>query len=749
MSENKSFLDTVAQNNKPESFGLEKFEVVKDNKRGLKIISIIIIIALLFAGTFIVYNILNKVKVPELVGMSLTDASDWALKNRITLAIKGVYNFDQAENIVLTQEITAGESINKNSTMSIQVSLGADPEESITFPDIMNMSTSEIETWISDNKLTGAKLVTANSDVIAANQVISYTFTDGAEDNFKRKNRVTITVSIGSETLSATVVVGNFAAMKVGEVLQWGADNGVIISLQEAFDEYISAGNIISQSVKANTEINRTDGITVVISKGKSVIVPNFSSMTKDEANSWAKLNNIVLTILDRYSNANDKGRLYGQSLIAGSSIEEGKEIKLAYSLGMVDVASYIGKTKLDILNWQNNANINGANIKLIFNETYGEKGTVGTIMSQSIKNDFVTIGTTINLGISKGMKIATPDFSGKTESECITIGKDNGLSILFDYQYSNTIGKGYVINQSPAKDTVITDEKQISIVISLSGTASDNIVVPDFLTMKSNTILQWGQDNGVIINLYKISDDFISPGSVISQSIAKNTVIKKNSSITVYVSAGATTAVEYVSVPSFQSMSENEASIWAKSNNITLSTSEKYSDSTATGILLSQNIASGNVIAAGSEIKLSYSLGKIEVASYIGKTKLDILNWQKDVNAKGANITLVFTNGYGEAGSANKIISQSINNELVNIGSTITIIISEGMKIVVPDFSGMTEAQCASASSGIGLPILFNYSYSSSVLKGLEISQSIDAGKIVTDADAIIIYISLGATTP
>ncbi|MDO8685674.1 MAG: PASTA domain-containing protein, partial [Clostridiales bacterium] len=69
---------------------------------------------------------------------------------------------------------------------------------------------------------------------------------------------------------------------------------------------------------------------------------------------------------------------------------------------------------------------------------------------------------------ISRGMKIVTPDFAGKTEAECSTIGRDAGLTILYDYQYSGSVPTGYVISQSYAKNTIITDADTITIVISL-----------------------------------------------------------------------------------------------------------------------------------------------------------------------------------------------------------------------------------------------------------------------------------------
>jgi len=102
--------------------------------------------------------------------------------------------------VVISQEMSAGATIRKNDAFSIVVSLGANPDENIPWPDIKAMSLSEIEDWISENKLTGINITTANSDIIAEDHVISYTLTDNTEANFMRKSRATIVVSIGPAT---------------------------------------------------------------------------------------------------------------------------------------------------------------------------------------------------------------------------------------------------------------------------------------------------------------------------------------------------------------------------------------------------------------------------------------------------------------------------------------------------------------------------------------------------------------------
>ncbi len=668
----------VAADGKPESFRQEQYVSAPKGHRGVKAMLIGAGSLVLLAAVIGIYFWMNTVTVPNMVGMTLDEATAWATKNKITLSAKSVYNFDTDSGIVLTQEVAAGKTVAKNSALSIEVSLGADPDEKIEWPDIESMTTSEIEAWISKYKLTGVNVVTANSDIVAADQVISYSLTDGTEENFQRKSRATVTVSIGPASESDTVVVTDFSSMNAGDILLWGSSNGVAIQLSEAFDDYISSGSVVSQSVKADTEIEKTEPITVVISKGKAITVPDFSSMSQDQANAWAKLNNITLTIQEKYSKNNNKGKVLSQSVKAGTSIKAGDEVDLTYSLGRIDVSSFVGKNKMEMLNWQNEANTKGADLTITFTQSYGGKGTSGQIISQSVMSTYADPGTKISAVVSLGMQVLAPDFSGMTESQCSAAAQTAGITVLFNYQYSSSVTKGVMISQSPAKGTVMSDADTVTVNISTSETTA-------------------------------------SPAKI--------------------------------TVPDFAAMTKDAASSWAKQNNITLTIVEKYSDTASKGVAYSQSAAAGSGIAQGSAVTVTYSLGKVDVTSFIGKSKLDIMNWLEDVNDKGGNITVVFAEGYGDAGTCGMIISQSVINDYVSTGTTIQFSVSLGKEIVVPDLMSplQTQSGVTSIANGLGMKVLFNYQSSGTVAKDYVISQSAAPGTLLSDADTLIVVISLG----
>ena len=547
MSENSSYLDTFKNDGKPESFDQETFVPVRNKRSQARLAILVVVLLILAAGSYAVYRLANDRNIPELVGLSLEEANAWATKNRIVLAVKREYNFDIASGVVISQEMSAGATIRKNDAFSIVVSQGANPDESIPWPDIKAMNLSEIEDWISENKLTGINITTANSDIIAEDHVISYTLTDNTEANFMRKSRATIVVSIGPATQSETVTVTDFSNMKAGDILQWGRENGVNIVIEETFDDYVSSGNVIYQSVKANTEIVKNETITVILSTGPVIIVPDFTGLTQDEATSWAKASNVTLIVTEEYSSSYAKGNLIRQSLMSESSMKTGDEIRLVYSAGLIDVSSFIGKTKLDILNWQTGVNAKGANISLSFSEAYGEKGSAGKIISQSVQNDTVKPGSKISVVVSLGMRLLAPELVGKTETECKTIAQSSGLTILFSYQKSSTVANGLAISQSPASQTVMTDDDTITAVIAISDIAPGTVSAPDFTSMTKDEANAWAQANNMTIRYIEAYHDTVPKGGIISQSIASGAKIAPDTTITLDLSLGEIQLSSYI----------------------------------------------------------------------------------------------------------------------------------------------------------------------------------------------------------
>ena len=94
-----------------------------------------------------------------------------------------------------------------------------------------------------------------------------------------------------------------------------------------------------------------------------------------------------------------------------------------------------------------------------------------------------------------------------------------------------------------------------------------------------------------------------------------------KNISCKVYTSGGSTPSVAKVDISNFTGKSVNDFRTWCSNNGLTPSVTEQYSDSVASGYIISQNPASGSV-DKGSSVSVVVSKGSKPVET---KTLLDI----------------------------------------------------------------------------------------------------------------------------
>lgn len=105
----------------------------------------------------------------------------------------------------------------------------------------------------------------------------------------------------------------------IGFILFWS----IMISLSDKSTVPTSSGN--DSSVPSTSNVSE---------KKVEVTVVDFSSMTKEEIQSWCNSNNVKCSISEEYSNVIAKGQFIKQSVEANKKIYQGDKISISYSLG-------------------------------------------------------------------------------------------------------------------------------------------------------------------------------------------------------------------------------------------------------------------------------------------------------------------------------------------------------------------------------------------------------------------------------
>ncbi|MFV0379746.1 MAG: PASTA domain-containing protein [Anaerorhabdus sp.] len=376
--EDKSFLNTLSKdaqeksNQKPKSFQEESFQINSNfnNKKFNPKVIIATILTLIIAFALVWFMFLApKITMPDFQGKTISDINNWLKQSKVSssgIVVEREYNLEIDEDGVINQSIKAGKKIKKDTAITFTVSNGADPNELISIPDIMSMSKVELEAWKEDNKLTRTKINTVYSDDIAEGVVIDYKLSDIEENEFKRSSNLTINISKGVAPLKDVVVV-NYVGKTFEEFNSWASKNKLNIVKVEKYSDEVEAGLIISQSLKENEKLKEGETITVTVSQGAAVTIPNFTGYTKDMLAVWKQTNSNITVIEKEEYNELPLGSVISQSVKEGTKLQAGDVIVITTSLYMPELMKnshqWIGKDYLELIAWVDDVNYKGASI--------------------------------------------------------------------------------------------------------------------------------------------------------------------------------------------------------------------------------------------------------------------------------------------------------------------------------------------------------------------------------------------------
>lgn len=345
---NKDFLSQFSgDGKKPDSFKEEERVKVNKEKKpvNVKLLVIILAIVLAIVGLVLFLVLRPTIEVKDFVGSNVSEVKAWIKQNDIEtqgVIFREEYSFDYDEDYVISQSIDPDKKIRKNAKMDFVVSKGADPDELISVPDIENMYKDELQDWIKENKLTKTKLMSVYSEDKEEGEVVSYEFKNCDADTFTRSSILNINVSKGPQP-AGTVIVEDFVKQDYSIAEAWAKKNKVELIKTEKYDDKIAKDLVISQSIEAKKEMKQGESITIVVSLGKGVKVPDFSTMSNDDVNDWAKENAAYCKVKNKYADTDDY--VIEQSMKAGQYIGENSKLELTLNLGSNFYLDEIGFT--------------------------------------------------------------------------------------------------------------------------------------------------------------------------------------------------------------------------------------------------------------------------------------------------------------------------------------------------------------------------------------------------------------------
>ena len=507
--------------------------------------AVIVLAIILILILFLVWLFNRGVAVIDLTGWTLTDAQLWAGDNSVRLQIDEVYDDQYEADQIIRQDPLAGASLKKGDFLKVTVSLGHDLSVTLPLPDLLSMTMAEVEAWAEENFMTKVRITTDYSDDVASGSVISYEVNDETVvDLVRRDTPIYVVVSKGPEPQpDEKVTVPDFTAMSVAQSQLFAKDNSLVLKIIEQYDDFTSAGTIIEQSEAAETEVEQGTEITLTVSKGKKILVPNFADYSRQKAAAVAADLGIAMATSERYS-YKTADSFISQSLDPGSIYVAGDILELVYSLGnKVVLNSFVGQTRAAIESWARELNTQGASIRISVTQTQSN-APKDTIIYQDKTNIVVSTDTTIRITVSLGRMVFVPDLvapEGSGYDKAVTREKAlavcEALNIIPIFVAENKSGRlpGEIWHQNVAAGQEVYEQTTITLKYN---PANVTVTIPDFAGLTQAEILEAGYLNK--LNITFVVLEFPVPGyvnTVCQQSIAADETVVAGTAITLSIS--------------------------------------------------------------------------------------------------------------------------------------------------------------------------------------------------------------------
>ena len=256
---------------------------------------------------------------------------------------------------------------------------------------------------------------------------------------------------------------------------------GIRVENERQPSNQYAEGEIMSQDPAPDEEVEAHTTVTVVLSSGeeaKTTEVPNVVGREESEAEQMLQDANLTVVHGEaQYSDDVDEGKVISSSPEAGTEVEEGTEVTIVVSLGAepATVPDLRGRQASEAESALADAGLSGSS-----SEEYSDDVAEGQVISQSIDpGEKVDKGTTVSYVVSRGPEtkyVTVPGLGGYTESGARQRLEKAGLKVgTVSEAYSNTVGAGYVIDQTASPGSSVEEGTSVGFTISLGpGPAGD-----------------------------------------------------------------------------------------------------------------------------------------------------------------------------------------------------------------------------------------------------------------------------------
>ena len=340
---------------------------------------------------------------------------------------------------------------------------------------------------------------------------------------------------------------------------------------------------------------------------------------------------------------------------------------------------------------------------------------------------------------VTSETQVTVPNVVSLTQADAEKSLNASGLRLgTVTQKPSNTVPRGNVISQDPAALTTAPGGTAVNIVVSSGKGAPTYVNVPDVRGMSEADAKKALADVGLVgVATAPEESSAVKPGQVFKQSIDPGKSVPEGTRVSYTVALAPTEVV----VPDVTGKSKDDAKKALVDAGLSFDFTVAYDDTVPEGQVISQSIAAGKKVNAGTTVSVVVSLGKKPVDN-VKVPDVTSYSWSDAEKAlESAGLVAHYTGDPSGVVTAQDVAAGTMvaPNTIVTVTLTVPI-----QTVAVPDLSNMTLSEAETATDNLGLALDY-----SGDPNGVITSQSPDAGTTVDVGTTVNVTLEVPAPAP
>ena len=393
------------------------------------------------------------------------------------------------------------------------------PQGVCIVPDVEGFQQDEAVKIIERENLQVKTAGTVESEYIPAGKIVLQDPMGGSY--LKQFGAVHLTVSSGKQVVFGTMPHLIWDSLEDAREKLKSAGLGEPV-IKEAFDEHVSLGHIIAQSISAGEQVEEGTIVELIVSKGPaSFKLADVKNMELEDAQELLSAQGLLVTVEYEKNDKVAENKIISQNIAAGTDVKRGDEIKLKVSSGheTIDVVKVIDKPLEEA---KKTLEKQGFTVKSL--ENYDDKVPAGCVISQAPGAGTKQLpGTEIILYVSKGAKprgTAVADVIGMSSDNAKKTLEKQGFYVEIYLYHNSYVPAGTVYAQTP--DAGVSKMPGATITIYVSrGEEIKTISVPNVLGLSLADAQERLISQDFQVKVYENYNSTVPEGQVYDQSPA------------------------------------------------------------------------------------------------------------------------------------------------------------------------------------------------------------------------------------